>query len=44
VGSLLIGGLASLTSAPAALATLSIASLVTGLWIRQRYPELRAAR
>jgi MFS family permease len=44
VGSLLIGGLASWTSAPAALAILSIASLAAGLWIRHRYPELRAAR
>jgi hypothetical protein len=44
VGSLLIGGLASLTSATASLAALSVASLVVGLWIRHRYPELRAAR
>ena len=43
MGSLLIGGLASLTSAPAALAALSVASLVTALWIRRRYPELQAA-
>jgi len=43
VGSLLIGGLASATSAPTALAGLSVASLVTGLWVRRRYPELREA-
>ena len=43
VGSLLIGALASLTSAPAALAALSVASLAAAWWIRRRYPELRAA-
>jgi len=43
VGSLLIGGLASITSARTALAGLAAASLATGLWIRHRYPELRDA-
>ncbi len=44
VGSLLIGSLASLTSATAALAGLSVASLVAAAWIRHRYPELQEAR
>src|SRR5512139_1159881 len=40
VGSLLLGGLASMTSAPAALAALAAAGLLVGLWVRFRYPEL----
>jgi MFS family permease len=40
VGSLLLGGLASMTSAPVALATLAAAGLLVGLWVRFRYPEL----
>ncbi len=43
VGSLLIGVLAEMTSAPTATAAVAVAGLVAGLWIRQRYPELRAA-
>jgi MFS family permease len=43
VGSLLIGGLAEVTSTPHALAILAAASLLVGLWVRHRYPELRAA-
>ncbi len=41
VGSLLVGGLASVTSAPASLAILAAASLLVGLWVRHRYPELQ---
>jgi len=40
VGSLLLGGVAELTSAPVALAALAVAGLLVGLWIRFRYPEL----
>jgi predicted MFS family arabinose efflux permease len=40
VGSLLLGGLAAMTSAPVALAALSVAGLLVGLWVRFRYPEL----
>jgi MFS family permease len=40
IGSLLLGGLASMTSAPAALAALAAAGLLVGLWVRFRYPEL----
>ena len=40
VGSLLLGGLAAMTSAPVALAALSAAGLLVGLWVRFRYPEL----
>jgi len=40
VGSLLIGVLAAATSAPVALAVLSGAGLLVGLWVRFRYPEL----
>jgi MFS family permease len=40
VGSLLLGGLASATSAPVALAALAGAGLLVGLWVRLRYPEL----
>jgi len=40
VGSLLLGGLASMTSAPFALAALAAAGLLVGLWVRFRYPEL----
>ena len=40
VGSLLIGGLAAMTSAPFALAVLSATGLLVGLWVRFRYPEL----
>jgi hypothetical protein len=43
VGSLLLGGLASMTSAPAALAALSVAGLLVSLGVRFRYPELRRA-
>ncbi len=43
VGSLLIGGLAAMTSTPTAIAAVAVAGLALGLWIRQRYPELRAA-
>jgi MFS family permease len=43
VGSLLIGGLAAMTSAPAAIAAVAVTGLLLGLWIRHRYPELRAA-
>ena len=43
VGSLLLGGLASMTSAPVALASLSVAGLIVGLWVRFRYPELSRA-
>ena len=40
IGSLLLGGLASMTSAPVALAALAAAGLLVGLWVRFRYPEL----
>jgi MFS family permease len=40
VGSLLLGGLAAMTSAPFALAVLSATGLLVGLWVRFRYPEL----
>ncbi|HEX9191595.1 MAG TPA: MFS transporter [Candidatus Deferrimicrobiaceae bacterium] len=40
VGSLLLGGLAAMTSAPVALAALSAAGLLVGLLVRFRYPEL----
>ena len=40
VGGMLLGGLASMTSAPPALAALSVAGLLVGLWVRFRYPEL----
>jgi MFS family permease len=40
IGSLLLGGLASMTSAPFALAALAAAGLLVGLWVRFRYPEL----
>jgi MFS family permease len=40
IGSLLLGGLASMTSAPVALAALAGAGLLVGLWVRFRYPEL----
>jgi len=40
IGSLLLGWLASMTSASAALAALSVAGLLVGLWVRFRYPEL----
>jgi len=43
VGSLLIGWLAELTSTPTALASFAVAGLAAGLWVRQRYPELREA-
>jgi MFS family permease len=43
IGSLLLGGLASMTSAPAALAALSVAGLLVSLGVRFRYPELRRA-
>ena len=43
VGSLLLGGLAAMTSAPAALAALAAAGLLVGLWVRFRYPELHRA-
>jgi MFS family permease len=43
VGSMLIGELTARTSVRTALAMLSVASLVAGLCIRRRYPELRAA-
>ena len=43
VGSLLLGGLAEITSAPTALAALSVAGLLVGLGVRIRYPELRRA-
>jgi len=43
VGSLLLGGLAELTSAPAALAALGVVGLLVGLWVRFRYPELQRA-
>ena len=43
VGSLLLGGLAAMTSAPIALATLAVAGLLIGLWVRFRYPELHRA-
>jgi MFS family permease len=43
VGSLLLGGLAELTSAPAALAALGVVGLLVGLWVRFRYPELHRA-
>jgi hypothetical protein len=44
VGSLLLGGLAAMTSPPTALAALAVAALLAGLWVRFRYPELRRAR
>ena len=44
VGSLLIGGLAEMTSAPTALAALAIAGLLVGIGVRYRYPELHNAR
>jgi len=40
IGSLLLGWLASMTSAPAALAALAATGLLVGLWVRFRYPEL----
>jgi MFS family permease len=40
IGSLLLGGLAEMTSAPTALAALSVTALLVGLWVRFRYPEL----
>jgi MFS family permease len=43
LGSLLLGGLASWTSAPVALAALAAAGLLVGLWVRFRYPELARA-
>ena len=43
VGSLLLGGLAAMTSAPVALAALAAAGLLVGLWVRFRYPELHRA-
>lgn len=43
LGSLLLGGLASVTSAPVALAALAAAGLLVGLWVRFRYPELARA-
>jgi MFS family permease len=43
LGSLLLGGLASWTSAPVALASLAAAGLLVGLWVRFRYPELARA-
>src|SRR5512140_3747648 len=43
VGSLLLGGLAAMTSAPIALAALAAAGLLVGLWVRFRYPELSRA-
>ena len=43
VGSLLLGGLAAMTSAPIALAALAAAGLLVGLWVRFRYPELHRA-
>ena len=43
LGSLLLGGLASMTSAPFALAALAAAGLLVGLWVRFRYPELARA-
>jgi MFS family permease len=43
VGSLLLGGLAAMTSAPTALSALAGAGLLVGLWVRFRYPELRRA-
>jgi MFS family permease len=43
VGSLLLGGLAAMTSAPLALAILAVASMLTALWVRFRYPELHRA-
>jgi hypothetical protein len=43
LGSLLLGGLASMTSAPVALAALAAAGLLVGLWVRFRYPELARA-
>ena len=43
VGSLLLGGLAAMTSAPAALAALAVAGLLVGLAVRYRYPELHRA-
>jgi len=43
VGSLLLGGLAAITSAPTALAALAAAGLLVGLWVRFRYPELHRA-
>jgi hypothetical protein len=43
VGSLLLGGLAEMTTAPTALAALAAAGLLVGLWVRFRYPELHRA-
>jgi MFS family permease len=43
VGSLLMGLLAEVTSTPAALAAFAVAGMAAGLWVRRRYPELRAS-
>ncbi len=43
VGSLLLGMLAEVTSAPAALAAFAVAAVAASLWVRRAYPELRAA-
>jgi MFS family permease len=43
VGSLLMGLLAEATSTPVSLAAFGAAGVAASLWVRRRYPELRAA-
>ena len=44
VGSLLLGVLAGMTSAPTALAVLAVAGILVGVGVRYWYPELSNAR